>query len=120
MRNAGLKFICRAVTLEVATTDSAFTSGYEAGQSVVYPVAHHDGNYVLTDDMHAELIAEDRVAFRYAEDINGSIDRIAGVLSKNRRVLGLMPHPERAAEESHGMTDGAALFSALAAMGVSA
>ncbi len=120
MRNAGLKFLCRAVTLDVATTASDFTSGYAEGQQVVFPVAHHDGNYVITDETRAALTAEDRVAFRYAEDINGSIDRIAGVLSENRRVLGLMPHPERAADATLGMTDGAVLFTALSRAGVSA
>lgn len=120
MRNMGLKFICKSVALDVATTSSDFTSGYTDGQQVVFPVAHHDGNYVVTDDTLAALNAEDRVAFRYAEDLNGSRDRIAGVLSKNRRVLGLMPHPERAADEALGMTDGTVLFAALARAGVSA
>lgn len=120
MRNAGLKFICKAVTLEVATAASEFTSGYSEGQQVVFPVAHHDGNYVVTDETLAALKGEDRVAFRYAEDLNGSTDRIAGVLSENRRVLGLMPHPERAADPALGLSDGKALFTALAAAGVSA
>ncbi|MEM9425355.1 MAG: phosphoribosylformylglycinamidine synthase subunit PurQ [Pseudomonadota bacterium] len=120
MRNAGLKFICKAVTLDVTTNKSNFTSAYTQDQQVVYPVAHHDGNYVVNDDTLAALNAEDRVAFRYAEDLNGSTDRIAGVLSENRRVLGLMPHPERAADGHLGMVDGAALFTALACAGVSA
>ena len=120
MRNAGLKFICRALTLEVATTRSDFTSGYSERQKVVFPVAHHDGNYVVSDEDLALLQGEDRVAFRYVDDLNGSRDRIAGVLSENRRVLGLMPHPERAADANLGMTDGSTLFSALARAGVSA
>ncbi len=120
MRNSGLKFICKAVTLDVTTTASDFTNGYDDGSQVVFPVAHHDGNYVVTDETLAELNGEDRVAFRYAEDLNGSTDRIAGVLSKNRRVLGLMPHPERAADARLGMTDGTALFTTLAAAGVTA
>lgn len=120
MRNAGLKFICKSVTLDVATQESAFTSGYESGQQVTYPVAHHDGNYVVSDDTLTALNAEDRVAFRYADDLNGSTDRIAGVLSENRRVLGLMPHPERAADTSLGLTDGAAVFASLAQIGVNA
>lgn len=114
MRNSGLKFICKPVALDVATVQSDFTSGYTLGQSVTYPVAHHDGNYVATDDVLAELKAEDRVAFRYQEDLNGSTDRIAGVLSTNRRVLGLMPHPERAADPALGQSDGAAMFQSLA------
>ena len=114
MRNAGLKFICKAVELDVVTTRSDFTSGYEAGQTVSYPVAHHDGNYVASDEILAELKGEDRIAFRYAEDLNGSVDRIAGILSENRRVLGLMPHPERAADPALGRSDGAAMFKSLA------
>ena len=114
MRNAGLKFICRPVELEVTTSNSDFTAGYQKGASVTYPVAHHDGNYQATDDILRELADEDRVAFRYARDINGSVDRIAGILSKNRRVLGLMPHPERAADPALGQADGAALFRSLA------
>lgn len=120
MRNAGLKFICKPVGLNVATSNSAFTSGYNAGTSVTYPVAHHDGNYVATDEICAALKGEDRVAFRYEEELNGSVDNIAGILSENRRVLGLMPHPERAADPSLGMTDGTAMFSSLADIGVNA
>lgn len=115
MRNAGLKFICRTVPLAVATADSVFTAGYAAGATIRLPIAHHDGNYYADDRTLAELRGEDRVAFRYAEPVNGSADDIAGILSANRRVLGLMPHPERAAEPAHGGTDGAALFAALAA-----
>ncbi len=115
MRNAGLKFICRTVPLTVATADSVFTAGYTAGATIRLPIAHHDGNYYADDRTLAELRGEDRVAFRYAEPVNGSADDIAGILSANRRVLGLMPHPERAAEPVHGGTDGAALFASLAA-----
>ena len=120
MRNAGLKFICRAVELEVAEADSDFTRGYKKGQTVTFPVAHHDGNYVAKPETLAALEAENRVAFRYADDLNGSANRIAGILSENRRVLGLMPHPERAADPTLGMTDGAALFASLAKAGVDA
>jgi phosphoribosylformylglycinamidine synthase len=115
MRNAGLKFICRTVPLTVATADSAFTSGYQKGATIRLPIAHHDGNYYANDRTLAELSGEDRVAFRYAEPVNGSKDDIAGILSANRRVLGLMPHPERAAEPAHGGSDGAPLFRALVA-----
>ena len=114
MRNAGIKFICRSVALDVATIESDFTAGYAAGATVTFPVAHHDGNYQATDDILKELTSEDRIAFRYAKDINGSVDRIAGILSRNRRVLGLMPHPERSADPALGQSDGAALFRSLA------
>lgn len=113
MRNAGLRFICRTVPLGVGTGDSAFTAGYGAGTAIRLPVAHHDGNYVADDETLAALHAEDRVAFRYAEPVNGSADDIAGILSGNRRVLGMMPHPERAIDPAQGGTDGARLFAAL-------
>ncbi len=114
MRNSRLKFICKTVQLEVGSTDSAFTSPYGSDEKVSFPVAHHDGNYVANDETLTRLQGEGRIAFRYSEDVNGSFDRIAGILSENRRVLGLMPHPERAAEGAHGSSDGARLFAGLA------
>ncbi|TNC50470.1 phosphoribosylformylglycinamidine synthase subunit PurQ [Rubellimicrobium rubrum] len=113
MRNAGLKFICRTATLHVGTSDSAFTEGYATGQEVQFPIAHHDGNYFADDETMARLRGEDRIAFTYAAPLNGSLEDVAGVLSANRRVLGLMPHPERAADPNHGGTDGLALFRGL-------
>ncbi len=114
MRNAGLKFVCRPVALEVASNESPHTAAYSTGQRITLPVAHHDGNYQADSDTLARLEGEGRVAFRYAEDINGSARGIAGILSANRRVLGMMPHPERAVDPAHGGSDGKALFSALA------
>jgi phosphoribosylformylglycinamidine synthase len=114
MRNTGLKFICRPVALTVETTASGFTRGYAPGQRITLPVAHHDGCYIADDATLAALRDEDRVALRYAEPVNGSVGQIAGVLSANRRVLGLMPHPERAADAALGSRDGAALFAGLA------
>lgn len=116
LRNAGLKYICRTVGLKVATSDSAFTQGYDAGDVIQIPIAHHDGNYFADDDTIARLRDEDRIAFTYSENPNGSRGDIAGILSHNRRVLGMMPHPERAADDAHGGTDGAALFRALSGM----
>ncbi len=113
MRNATLKFVCRTIALKVATVSSAFTQGYSAGQVLRIPVAHHDGNYTIDAEGLARLQAEDRIAFTYGEAVNGSMADIAGVLSENRRVLGMMPHPERAAEPVHGSTDGAPMFAAL-------
>jgi phosphoribosylformylglycinamidine synthase len=110
MRNAGLKFVCRTVTLRVATTDSAFTSGYVLGQKLRIPVAHHDGNYTLDAGGLAALAGDDRIAFTYGDNPNGSLADIAGVLSANRRVLGMMPHPERAIEPALGSEDGRGLF----------
>lgn len=120
LRNAGLKYICRTIGLRVTTTDCAFTSDYTQGEEIMIPIAHHDGNYFTDDDTLARLQGEDRVAFTYSDNPNGSLADIAGILSENRRVLGMMPHPERAADPKHGGTDGAALFSALAGAFVSA
>ncbi len=113
MRNAGLKFVCKSVALRVETTDSAYTSAYGRGQEISVPVAHHDGNYTIDPDGLGRLQDADRIAFTYARNPNGAVADIAGVLSENRRVLGMMPHPERAAEAIHGSTDGAGLFKGL-------
>ncbi|MFO8124983.1 phosphoribosylformylglycinamidine synthase subunit PurQ [Yoonia sp.] len=113
MRNANLKFICKTVDLKVETSVSAFTEGYSANDIVGYPIAHHDGNYTVDDETLAALKSEDRIAFTYVENPNGSVADIAGVLSENRRVLGMMPHPERAVDAGHGGTDGQALFRGL-------
>lgn len=113
MRNAGLTFACKRQTLRVATTDSAFTSQYGKGQEIMVPIAHHDGNYTIDAEGLARLQGEDRVAFTYVGNPNGSMADIAGVLSENRRVLGMMPHPERASDPVHGGTDGAGLFASL-------
>ncbi|MBO9435996.1 phosphoribosylformylglycinamidine synthase subunit PurQ [Ruegeria sp. R13_0] len=113
LRNAGLKYICKTVGLKVETSDSAFTQGYNAGDVIGIPIAHHDGNYFADDATLSALKDQDRIAFTYTENPNGSVGDIAGILSENRRVLGMMPHPERAADEGHGGTDGTALFRAL-------
>ncbi|QFS83361.1 Phosphoribosylformylglycinamidine synthase 1 [Roseivivax sp. THAF40] len=113
LRNAGLKYICRTVGLSVATTDSVFTQGYAQGEEIQIPIAHHDGNYFADAETLDRLEGEDRVAFRYTDNPNGSARDIAGILSENRRVLGMMPHPERAADAGHGGTDGQRLFAHL-------
>ena len=113
MRNAGLKFVSRDVHVRVETTASPFTQAYGNGGVLRLPVAHHDGNYLADDATMAALRDQDRIAFTYRDNPNGSVADIAGILSPNRRVLGLMPHPERAAEPAHGGTDGAAMFRAL-------
>ena len=114
MRNATLRFVCRPVRLRVESADSPFTAQWGAGAEPVIPVAHHDGNYRADADTLARLEGEGRIALRYLDNPNGSLADIAGVLSENRRVLGLMPHPERAADARLGNTDGAALFHGLA------
>ncbi len=112
MRNAGIRFVCREVALTVANSQSLFTAGYAAGAEIRIPVAHHDGNYFADADTLDRIEGEGRVAFRYAEPVNGSARDIAGVLNEAGNVLGMMPHPERAIDPVHGGTDGRALFEA--------
>jgi phosphoribosylformylglycinamidine synthase subunit PurQ / glutaminase len=117
LRNAGQRFICRTVPLTVENNASLFTAGYTAGETIRIPVAHHDGNYFADAETLDRLEGEGRVAFRYAEAVNGSSRDIAGVLSDNGRVLGLMPHPERAIEPAAvsalGGADGRRLFESI-------
>ncbi|GGA24332.1 phosphoribosylformylglycinamidine synthase subunit PurQ [Neptunicoccus cionae] len=120
MRNAGLKYICKDVELRVETTASPFTSRYTVGEVVTVPVAHHDGNYSADPETLKRLVGDDRVAFRYTETPNGSVDDIAGILSANKRVLGMMPHPERRADTQLGGTDGVRFFEGIADALVSA
>lgn len=114
MRNAGLKFICRDVALRVETSQTIFTAGYAAGQVIRVPVANNDGNYFADDDTLDRLEDDGRVAFRYAEDVNGSARGIAGILNETGTVLGFMPHPEDATDPALGGTDGLPLFESLA------
>ncbi|WP_099827563.1 phosphoribosylformylglycinamidine synthase subunit PurQ [Oceaniglobus indicus] len=113
MRNRGLTYICRTEPLIVGECDSAFTAEYTPGQTLMIPIAHHDGNYTVDDATGAELSDAGRIAFRYGANPNGSVRDIAGVLSANGRVLGMMPHPERAADPALGGTDGRALLAGL-------
>ena len=115
IRNARLRFVCREVDLVVERSAAPFTSGYAPGQRIRVPVAHHDGNFVAETDTLDRLEGEGRVAFRYAANTNGSARDIAGVVSDNGRVLGLMPHPERAVDDAHSSTDGRPLFASLVA-----
>lgn len=119
MRNGNLRFVCRDVHLRVETTDSPFTGGYRNAQVVRIPVAHRDGNYFADSETLKRLENEDRVAFRYVDrggaiadeaNPNGSRNNIAGILSGNRRVLGMMPHPERLADPLLGGIDGKPMF----------
>lgn len=110
MRNAGIHFVCRNVRLTVENADSDFTRLYSKGEEVVFPVAHHDGNFNADQATLDRLEGEGRVAFRYAEAVNGSTNDIAGILDAKGNVLGMMPHPERVVEAAHGRTDGVRLF----------
>ena len=113
MRNAGISFVCRDVALKVENSQSGFTSRYDAGEEIVIPVAHHDGNYSADEETLARLEGEGRIAFRYSGEVNGSARDIAGIVYESGNVLGMMPHPERAVEPAHGRTDGRRLFEGL-------
>lgn len=112
MRNTSLKFVCREVKLEVANATSVFTRGYQAGQIIRCPVAHHDGNYFADAETLQRLEDNGQVLFRYAEGTNpnGSVNNIAGIMNERGNVLGMMPHPENLIEAAHGGNDGRALF----------
>lgn len=113
MRNAGLNFVSRPVALTVENSQTLFTSGYDSGETIRIPVAHHDGNFQADEATLDRLEGQGRVAFRYAEACNGSARDIAGILNDAGNVLGMMPHPERAIEAAHGNTDGRRLFEGL-------
>ena len=114
LQNMSTRYICKTVGLRVENTQSAFTTAYEQGAVIEVPIAHHEGNYQADAETLARLNGEGRVAFRYVENPNGAVEDIAGILSENRRVLGMMPHPERACEPLHGGTDGAGVFAGVA------
>ena len=122
--NRSLRFLCCDVHLRVENNQTIFTCGYEAGQTIRVPVAHHDGNYIADLNTLDRLEGEGRVAFRYcaadgsvddAANVNGSARAIAGIFNETRTVLGLMPHPENATDPLLGGTDGAVFFAGLAA-----
>jgi phosphoribosylformylglycinamidine synthase len=110
IRNRGLKFICRQVSVRLETADSPFTNAGGRGEILRIPVAHGEGCYVADERTLDELEAEDRVAFRYVENVNGSLRSIAGILNRERNILGMMPHPERASDPLMGSTDGLVVF----------
>jgi phosphoribosylformylglycinamidine synthase subunit PurQ / glutaminase len=113
VRNRDLKFICRPVELRVESNNSPFTSTAARGQAVTFPVAHGEGCYIAAARTLDELEAEDRVAFRYVDNPNGSLRDIAGILSRERNVLGLMPHPDRATEPLMGSSDGLIVYQSM-------
>jgi len=113
MRNSNLKFVCKNIKLNVETSSSNFTSCYSKNEIIDTPIAHHDGNYNADQNTLDELKNEDRIAFSYVNNPNGSMNNIAGILSNNRRVLGMMPHPERLNDPMLGGLDGNRLFQSL-------
>jgi len=123
LRNKNLRFICEHVSIRVEATDTPFTNRCQRGQVLSVPIAHGDGNYFCDPDTYVELQRENRIIFRYSDvngnvtseaNLNGSLDNIAGICNRERNVLGLMPHPERASEQLLGSSDGRILFYSLA------
>jgi phosphoribosylformylglycinamidine synthase len=123
IRNRDLHFICEHVNVRVESANTPFTNEFKAGSVLRLPIAHADGNFVCDDATLDELRREDRIVFRYSDqdgqateaaNPNGSRDNIAGICNRERNVLGLMPHPERACEDLLGSSDGRDLFSSLA------
>ena len=113
LRNDSLRFVCREVTLRTETSDSPFTSALGKGDLLHLPIAHGDGRYFADERTLDELEAEDRVAFRYVDNPNGSMRAIAGILNAGRNVMGMMPHPERACDPLMGSTEGLGVFQSM-------
>ncbi|MBZ4672028.1 phosphoribosylformylglycinamidine synthase subunit PurQ [Deferribacterales bacterium Es71-Z0220] len=122
LRNRDLKFICKDVNLVVSNVNTPFTKFYSSGEVIKIPIAHMDGNYFIDEPGLADLIENEQIVFRYCNDTgetlddanpNGSIDNIAGIINKKGNVLGMMPHPERCAEEILGNTDGIHIFNSV-------
>ena len=113
--NRQLEFVCRDVEVVVETTASPFTEGCGPGERLVIPVKHGEGNWYADDALYAELERSGRIALRYVEDVNGARDRVAGVLSEGRNVMGLMPHPEHAVDPVLGAVGGRPILEGLVA-----
>jgi len=113
MRNKGLKFVCRPQKLTVTNKNSRFTTRYKDKSDVIFPIAHHDGNYFADDETLKRLEKEGRVLFKYADNPNGSARDIAGICNEAGNVFGMMPHPERAIDPKHGGTDGLDFFKSI-------
>lgn len=121
LRNRTLRFICRPQHIKVINNNTVFTKKYKKGQVISIPIAHGEGNFYLTDDLLKEVLDNDQVAFQYCDEYgvvneetnpNGSTHNIAGIFNKNKNVLGMMPHPERASEKLLGSTDGKVILEA--------
>ena len=114
LRNKNLKFMCRTVQLKVQNNETLFTNNYESGEVIHIPIAHGEGNYYCDEETLAELKANNQIVFTYEGDNpNGSLEDIAGIINKEGNVLGMMPHPERAANEIAGGADGLKLFKSI-------
>lgn len=113
IRNKNLKFICKDVELSVENNNSVFTNKYQLNQKINIPIAHHDGSYFARDDTIKALQDNEQIAFKYIDNPNGSVADIAGIFNKQKNILGMMPHPERAYNKITGNTDGRALFESI-------
>lgn len=112
-QNVNTKFISKSVDLRVLNTTSIFTHRYIHEKPISIPIAHHEGNYFASSEDLKKLKDGDRIAFKYIDNPNGALEDIAGILSENHRVLGMMPHPERHTENVHGCQDGYPFFEGL-------
>ncbi len=113
IRNVGLRFLCKEIDLVAATNNSPFTKNLQPGQVLHLPIAHGEGCYYADEDTLQELESEDRIVFRYRQNPNGSLHDIAGILNRQRNVMGMMPHPERACDPLMGSTDGRVIFESM-------
>jgi phosphoribosylformylglycinamidine synthase I len=113
VRNEGRRFVCRDVLLEIVTANSPFTHAAREGQAITLPVAHGEGCYIAEERVLDQLERDDRIALRYLDNPNGSQRNIAGILNEQRNVMGMMPHPERAADPLLGHTDGLTILGSL-------
>jgi phosphoribosylformylglycinamidine synthase I len=113
IRNRSLRFVCRDVHLRTETAHSPFTLAAAKGEILRVPVAHGEGCYYADEHTLDELEAEDRVVFRYLDNPNGSLRDIAGILNRERNVMGMMPHPERASDDLMGSSDGLVVFQSM-------
>ena len=110
LRNAGLKYVCKPISLEVANGQTRFTAGYQGQREVLMTQGNGDGNYFADEETLNRIEGEGQVVFRYLDNPNGSARNIAGLMNERGNVLGMMPHPDRAFEPELGSADGAVLF----------
>jgi phosphoribosylformylglycinamidine synthase subunit PurQ / glutaminase len=117
-RNEGLKFLCATVEIVVESSTTIATMATREGDVLRLPINHFEGNYICSDALMEDLVTHDQVVFRYVDNPNGSMGDIAGVCNRERNVVGLMPHPERASHDLLGSTDGQGILASVLAAAV--